>query len=160
MQATLHQVPLLACGVVFALSILTSDSRKDVLLCISVGVWFAHIAAACVSLVMSLKDIRGWSALSQEELLVGWLNTGITALNTVGYSLMILNVCWYIYSPSLIRLILHIVLAKLHISFMTMLLHMSEVPDDDESHESAAEWVLSKQEEKPLAGLSVGTSLV
>ncbi|KAI0726455.1 hypothetical protein C8Q72DRAFT_846139 [Fomitopsis betulina] len=81
---------------------------------------------ACVSLVISLWDIRGLSALFEEKGLVKWLSTGVAALNTVGYSLMILNVYSYIYSPSLIRLLLQTVLAKFHISFMAMLLHMSE----------------------------------
>ena len=66
------------------------------------------------------QDIRGLSTLYEEERLVIWLSIGalsfgmegnnqlrfspsspgVAALNSVGYSLMILNICWYIYSVS------------------------------------------------------------
>ena len=46
------------------------------------------------------------------------------------------------------RLILHIVLAKLYISFTTMLLYMSEDSAEYEPRDSGARWNILPQEEK------------
>ena len=48
------------------------------------------------------------------------------------------------------RLVLQIVLAKLHISFMAMLLHMCEDPTDGKQPDSGVRWAVSSQEEKRL----------
>ncbi|KAH9936643.1 uncharacterized protein B0H18DRAFT_974825 [Fomitopsis serialis] len=149
MQTTLHQVPLLASGIIFVAAICsTSNTARIPLLYTTLGVWFWHVTMVCTSLVISLKGLRHLPALSEDERTGHWLCTGITVLNSIGYSLMTLNACWYIYSPSLLRLIVHIALSKLHISLTTMLLYMSE--DSEEDNLLQIDWESLRGEEKRL----------